>query len=157
MKKLLIGALTFGFSMCAMAAEKEFILCTQEKDGSEVIIKVNSFEYENQPIHCISGDFVVDVAGCTPSGGFGLSPGVGQPVLSGVVDRWQDYMNHVGGVTSGGVGDTSISFSAGFNSPDSGFKDMWSFELNRLTGKAKLKESNKIEKTYTCKKVTPVV
>ena len=72
----------------------------------------------------------------------------------GVVDRWQDYGQHLGGITNNGVSDTEIYFSGGFNSPSSGYEKKWTFIVSRLTGNAQLNESGQDETSYQCSKVS---
>jgi len=82
----------------------------------------------------------VDMTPCAPDGAYGLSAPTGSAELVGVVDRWQDYTNHSGGVVSHFANSETIYFTGGFNSPDTGLTDKWSFTVNRLTGHAELKE-----------------
>jgi hypothetical protein len=78
---------------------------------------------------------------CAPNGAYGLSAPTGSAELVGVVDRWQDYANHSGGVVSHFANADTIYFAGGFNWPDNGgLTDKWSFTVNRLTGHAELKE-----------------
>jgi hypothetical protein len=93
-----------------------------------------------------------------------------------VVDRWQDYVDHLGGVTGHFTNDHQIYFSGGFNSPISsltinqnraqvglppipnggrlpegqGYKEKWSFSVNRLTGKAEFKDTKGTQASYQC-------
>ena len=83
------------------------------------------------------------------------------PSLAGLVDRWQDYANHLGGIASNLTNDHEIYFSGGFNTPitnatinqnrasvglppipggdrvpgGQGYNAAWEFRVSRLTGK----------------------
>ncbi len=90
----------------------------------------------NRTVSCISGSFVADMTPCAPNGEFGLSYPTGSASLSKIVNHWQDYGDHLGGVVSYTNSPQSISFSGGFMSDS--YKPEWSFTANRLTGTAKL-------------------
>ena len=134
-------------------------------------------------MNCISGDFIVELTPCAPNSEFGLSAPTGGATLVGTVERWQDYTTHFGGVSGNSIDDHGMFFSGGFNSPSSdnminqnrasvglpplpdgnkipegqGYEQLWSFSINRLTGKAILKEKSKADTVYTCKKAKAIL
>src|SRR6478672_5501744 len=89
---------------------------------------------------------------CAPPGGYGLSAPTGGGVLVDLVNRWQDYRNHTGGVVGHYLTADKITFSGSFNSSESGYKEEWTFSVNRLTGAAKLEEVGKPSVGYACAK-----
>lgn len=128
------------------------IVRCEAKGAEDVVIALDAKRLDGRRVSCISGGFVVDMTPCAPNGAFGLSAPTGSASLVKIVDRWQDYANHMGAVAGHFVTDHQIHFSGGFNSPDSGYEEGWSFEANRLTGKATLKEKDKRPVTFTCSK-----
>src|SRR3984893_8689632 len=103
-------------SMCQPASSATFIRCKSSKDGV-VTITLNAMKKFSSSLNCISGNFVVDLTPCAPNGGFGLSYPTGSASLSGVVKRWQDYGNHLGGVTGNRIDRSSILFKGVLMSP----------------------------------------
>jgi hypothetical protein len=147
-------------SNVAFAGEQ--ILCTHAGE-SDVVIELQAKRQFNRILNCIHGDFIADMTPCAPNGGYGLSYPTGTAALSKVVDRWQDYSKHLGGVAQNYVNGHEIYFAGGFNSSDTGFHLFWSFSANRLDGSAVLKrpgdvafsEPAKPDTRYFCKKVEP--
>jgi cytochrome bd-type quinol oxidase subunit 1 len=92
---------------------------------------------------------------CAPEGAFGLSAATGSAALVAVADRWQDYMDHIGGVASHFVAADKMAFSGGFNGPSSGYVEIWSFTVSRITGKAELKVKDKPTMAYSGSKSKP--
>jgi hypothetical protein len=162
---------------------KEQILCNHT-GKPDVVITLGATRQFGRTLNCISGDLIADLTPCAPDGAYGLSAGTGSAPLVAVVNRWQDYVTHIGGVTSNFTNDHEIYFSAGFNSgppsnttinqnraalglppiaggdkiPDiQGYKELWSFSLSRLTGNAELKQENKAVISYTCRKTKAVL
>jgi hypothetical protein len=136
--KVLAGLLVV--TAAAPAVSGQVILC--ERAGSpDTVITLGASTQFNRILDCISGDFVADLTPCAPNGAYGLSEPTGSAGLVGVVDRWQDYANHSGGVVSHFANADTIYFAGGFNWPDNGgLTDKWSFTVNRLTGNAELKK-----------------
>jgi hypothetical protein len=156
-------ALVATLALPITTSAREQILCTHP-GKPDVVITLGATRQFGRTLNCISGDFIADLTPCAPDGAYGLSAGTGSAPLVAVVNRWQDYMTHLGGVTSNFINDHEIYFSAGFNSPLSnttinqnraavglppiaggdkipdtgGYKEHWSFSLSRLTGKAEL-------------------
>ena len=125
----------------ASAAPGQTILCQRAGLADTVKITLGALKQFNRMLDCITGKFVTDMTPCAPNGGYGLSAPTGGADLVGIVDRWQDYAEHLGGVVSHFADGDTIYFAGGFNSPDNGgLTDKWSFTVNRLTGKAELKE-----------------
>jgi hypothetical protein len=153
---VLIALLTLMISNFTCA--KEFIEC-DAPNIHDAVITIDAKEECGRALNCISGEFVSDLTPCAPNGGYGISAGTGSAPLVGIVGRWQDLSNHIGGVTESYVDDTRIYFWAGF-APD--LTESWSFTVNRLTGKAQLQwkrdvYDRPINKTITfvCKKTKP--
>jgi hypothetical protein len=122
------------------ASAKETILC-RSSGSPDTVITLGASTQFNRTLDCIAGNFAADMTPCAPDGGYGLSAPTGAADLVGVVDRWQDYADHTGGVVSHYIKDETIYFAGGFNAPgNGGLTDKWSFTLNRLTGQAELKE-----------------
>ena len=134
------------------AAGKSQILCkTAGKSGDVIINLAATYEFKRK-LNCISGDFISDMTPCAPSGGYSLSYPTGAASLLGVVDRWQDYADHMGGITSSSVSDAEINFAGGFNFPSSGYTPDWEFSVSRLTGVGVLKVKKKPPIQYKCSK-----
>ena len=130
------------------------------RDDEIVTIILNSHTLFNHKLNCIEGNFIEDMTPCAPNNGYGLSYPTGSVKLSKIVFRWQDYGDHLGGVASSNIDETTIAFSGGFMSP-SGYNDLWDFGIDRITGHGKLtlytrenqKTANKKTSDYNCKKV----
>ena len=161
---------------------KEQILC-KHAEKPDVVITLGARRQFGRTLNCISGNFIVDLTPCAPDGSYGLSAGTGSAPLVAIVDLWQDYMTHLGGVTSNFTNDHKIYFSGGFNSPLSnttinqnrasnglppipdenkipegqGYGELWSFTLSRLTGNAVLRVKDKVDFTYDCKKTKAIL
>lgn len=133
------------------ASARELILCRSAEKEPEIIVSLSSFRRFGQTFNCIKGEFVVDLSGCAPNGAYGLHAPMGSAALLGAVKRWQDYADHRGGITSNYITDAEIYFAGGFNSPESGYEEEWSFLIKRLTGEAELKQSKKVSR-YRCEK-----
>jgi hypothetical protein len=130
------------------------ILC-RSKGGSDVIITLSDFKRFGRTFNCISGTFVADLTPCAPNGAYGLSAPTGSAGLTGVVDRWQDYRDHTGGVTSNYVNSHEIYFEAGFTGAGSGYAESWHFSVSRLTGVAHLELSDGSASSYSCTRAKP--
>jgi hypothetical protein len=154
--RLVVCAVVVQMCVCVgpAALAKTFIICKGPLGAQPVDISIQDSKFLGRTIDCISGNFVSDMTPCAPPNGFGLSAPTGSADLVELVNRWQDYINHSGGVTGHYVTSDKIYFSGGFNSPDSGYKEDWSFSINRLTGSAELKQDGKPSIAYTCSKAT---
>ena len=159
-----------------MATAKEQILC-ESAGNPNVVITLGAKRQFGRLLNCISGDFIADLTPCAPDQGFGLSAPTGSAALVAIVDRWQDYATHLGGVAGNFVNGQKIYFSGGFNSPQSdttinqnrasvgmppipggdkvpdggGYQELWSFSLSRLTGKAELQKKDKSNIGFICR------
>ena len=149
--KRMVAAIVFAISSSS-AFSVEQILCTPTAGGSDVVVALDSFKKFKRTFNCVSGPFVVDLSGCAPSGAYGLHSPTGSASLIGVVDRWQDYMSHLGGITSSSVTDHDIAFTGGFVGPNRGYRASWGFSVSRLTGVGRLEEEGGAVSTYSCKK-----
>lgn len=177
MIKQALLALVAALAIPITTSAKELILCNCP-GKPDIIITLGAVKQYGRTLNCISGDFISDLTPCAPDGAYGLSAGTGSAPLVAIVNRWQDFITHVGGVTSNFVNDHEIYFSACFNFPPSdttinqnratvglppiaggdkipdnkGCEDLWSFSLSRLTGKAELKQEKKPVIAYSCRK-----
>jgi hypothetical protein len=84
-------------SVSSNASAKELLLC-QSQGNADVVISLKDRQAFRHNLDCISGDFISDMTPCAPEAGFGLSAPTGRASLVAVVDRWQDYIDHLGGV-----------------------------------------------------------
>ena len=182
MSKQVVAAFIAMVVLPTALSAKEQILCNHA-GKPDVVITLGAREQYGRMLNCISGNFTVDLTPCAPDGGYGLSAGTGSAPLVAIVDRWQDYMSHIGGVASNFTNDHTIYFSGGFNFPASdatinqnranvglppipggdkipdgqGYREAWSFTLSRLTGKAELKEKGKSVLKYNCKEANAIL
>jgi hypothetical protein len=149
--KLLLkaGALVVASGVAATASPKEMILCRHQGSG-DVVITIDDRQFANRTLDCISANFISDMTPCAPVGGFGLSAPTGSAALVGIVDRWQDYGDHLGGVTSHSMDSHQIAFNGGFMGSQSGLKLLWAFSISRLTGIGELKQPKQETVLYTC-------
>ncbi len=99
----------------------ERIRCTAQGE-SPVAISLKSQRYAGRDLSCISGSFVADLTPCAPSKAFSLSAPTGPAAIVGVVDRWQDYARHDGGVVGYFKSHTTVAFTGGFNTPERGLQ-----------------------------------
>lgn len=129
-RRLALAAISL--ATASVPARAEQIRCTAHGD-SPVMIALKSQRYAGRALSCIAGSFVVDVTPCAPTKGFSLSAPTRPAVIVGVVDRWQDYARHGGGVVGYFKSHTTIAFTGGFNTPNAGYKDDWSFTVDRHT------------------------
>lgn len=132
------------------------IIDCQSPDADPIRLRLDADTFEGQSLSCIDAPFIADMTPCAPNGGWGLSAPTGTAALVGVVDRWQEYSDHLGGVIGFWATDTRIHFSGGFNSPGQAMGDPWDFDIDRITGGASLTLSDKAAVAYTCGKVEPL-
>ncbi|MCJ2042523.1 hypothetical protein MKK55_26770 [Methylobacterium sp. J-059] len=152
---LAVTLLVISTAVCA----KEIIRCTA-KGQPDVTMTLNAERKFDYVLSCISGRFIADMTPCAPNGGFGLSSPTGTASLARVVERWQDYGDHMGGITGYTSNATQVHFDGGFFSPRTNntpihWSEQWSFTANRLTGKAMLIQENKPDVEYICTKAYP--
>lgn len=138
------------------ASSGKFIQCTQPNSEKIVNIEIAARLFQGSSLNCISGDFVVDMSGCAPDGGYGLHISTGSAALERVVMRWQDYTDHFGGVVSNSVSPTQIRFTGGFHFPGSGYREKWSFSIDRLTGLGALRQDNR-ETSFICQQQSQIL
>lgn len=134
-------------------AAVDILRCTS-KDRPEITITIGERKL-NRLVACIAGEFVVDMTPCAPNHGYGLSYPTGSASLSKIVDRWQDYGDHFGGVASFNANPAQMSFTGGWMGSD-GMTTNYTFVIDRTTGKADLEatdQSTTDEKKYTAKYV----
>ena len=134
----------------------QFIQCAENSGTHEVLIDLGGESFGGRPLNCVSGSFVLDLSGCAPDGAYGLHRPTGAAGLVGLVDRWQDYGSHVVGVTSNFVNATQIYFSGGFNFPPQGYRESWTFVVDRIDGLAVLTAQGEISR-YTCSVANRVI
>ena len=140
--------------MATLAEAGTQILCKPTRTGQQVVLELNARKAFGHQLNCIDGDFIADMTPCAPTGAFGLSMPTGSTPLTHVVDRWQDYAQHLGGVAGSIVTKHEIRFMGGFNSPStkSGFVRDWEFVANRLTGEGTLTQGKNTPLSYKCVK-----
>ncbi|MDG2571240.1 hypothetical protein P7L87_27175, partial [Vibrio parahaemolyticus] len=114
------------------------IRCTS-KTGPEIVLALGSEKRLGRRVSCLHSEFVADMEPCAPEGKFGLSRPTGAADLVKIVDRWQEYSDHLGGVTSHYVTPKEIAFSGGFHGSTNGYQQFWRFTANRLVGTGTLK------------------
>lgn len=137
-------------------AEGSLIHCVGANDNQVVTVEFNAREFEGYMLNCVSGSFVVDMSGCAPDGAYGLSYPTGSAGLRTIVNRWQDFADHNGGVTNNYVTATEVRFSGGFHYRGDGYNEKWVFLIDRLTGGAVLNEGGS-ETRYVCQPASQVV
>lgn len=152
MTRLIILLTLVGVS--AGASAKELLLC-QSPGKADIVISLKDRQAFRHNLDCISGDFISDMTPCAPDGGFGLSAPTGSAALVAVVDRWQDYIDHLGAVAGHYIIADKIYFSGGFNGPSNGYVENWTFTASRITGQAELKVKDKPTVVYSCGKSKP--
>lgn len=139
----------------AIVHAKPTIIECQSPGREHITINLNEKKAFHHVLSCIRGEFVEDMTPCAPNGGFRLSAPTGTAGLTGVVDRWQDYGDHNGGITGHWMNPAQIYFSGGYNDMDGGYKEKWSLMVNRVSGKGVLtiQKDNSVEPekfNYTC-------
>jgi hypothetical protein len=150
-------ALSFAISLPAPGfGAQQSILCTAH-GKADVVITLQEKKQFGRTLDCISGDFITDLTPCAPDGAFGLSAPTGAAPMVKIVNRWQDYMSHDGGVTSHFISADKIYFSGGFVF-DGEYKDVWTFTLNRFRGTAELQRgADKNLIPYMCHPKKPLM
>jgi hypothetical protein len=139
--------------------EKQVIRCSA-KGKPNITMTLNAERKLNRVVSCIAGEFAGDMTPCAPNGGYGLSYPTGAASLARIVDRWQDYGDHTGGITGYSANASRIQFDGGFFSPNGGsggdgWSEQWTFIVDRLTGEGKLTEDGKPDAVYACAKANP--
>jgi len=134
------------------ASSKSLIICHPTKGRGDVIITLDAGKEFGRILNCVDGDFIVDMTPCAPNAAYGLSYPTGSAKLRQIVDRWQDYMDHHGGVVSSNITESEIRFSGGFMTMNNGYVDYWSFVANRVTGKGILVRPKIPDVAYECRK-----
>jgi hypothetical protein len=145
------GALVATAAISGSSFANEQILCTH-RGRADAVITLQAMNRFNRVLDCISGDFCSDLTPCAPTDAYGLSAPTGAADLVKIVDRWQDYMGFLGGVTSHFITPDKIHFAGGFVGGRNGYyEEHWSFTVSRLTGIAQLKETGKEPTSYACR------
>ena len=160
MRKKRVTALVLGWVLVGSVAEAagagKPLVCASN-GHADVTMTFGTRAFENRTLDCISGEFVVDLTPCAPDGSFALSAPTGSAAIVAIVDRWQDYTDHIGGVTSHFVTDDKIYFAGGFIFSTSGYEERWHMEASRVTGNATLVETedgvNSKITEYQCRSV----
>lgn len=136
-------------TMAATSARAEQIRCMAQGEGT-VAISLKSQRYAGRDLSCISGSFVAGLTPCAPTKAFSLSAPAGPATIVGVADRWQDYARHDGGVVGYFKSHTTIAFTGGFNTPGGGYKDEWSFTVDRHTKVGTLNRKGRAKVAFSC-------
>ncbi len=132
-----------------VSAQATQIQCTAAGE-SPVVISLKSQRYAGRDLSCISGSFVAGLTPCAPLKAFSLSAPTGPAAIVGVVDRWQDYAKHDGGVVGYFKSHTTVAFTGGFNTPGTGYKDAWSFTVDRHTKVGTLNRKGGPKAVFSC-------
>jgi hypothetical protein len=135
--------------LAATAAKAEEVRCVAP-GASPVTISLKARRFAGREMSCIAGDFVVDLTPCAPRKAFSLSAPTGAAGIVRVVDRWQDYAGHAGGVVGFFKTHTTISFTGGFNDPASGLRDDWSFTVDRQDRSGLLTRKGRPATAFRC-------
>ena len=138
--------------LCAVPASAKSLILCKAPGRRDVVMSLQDRQFRGRTLDCISGDFIADLTPCAPPGGYGLSGPTGSAPLVQVVDRWQDYGDHSGGVVGHYITADKMAFFGGSHFQGSGYKEDWSFIANRLTGTADLSEEGKPVVPFTCTK-----
>jgi hypothetical protein len=121
--------------------EGTFILC-QSTGKEDIVVELDAREFGGKSLSCVSGGngFTADMVTCAPDGAYALSNPSAVATLDRVVERWQDYTDHSGGVVSFFSTSSEYHFQGGWTGPEMGYDAHWTFEISRLTGAGKLTE-----------------
>ena len=138
-------------SVTAPAAAASLIRCTAA-GRQDVVMSLQDRQHRGRMLDYVSGDFVQDMTPCASPGVYGLSAPTGSAPLGPIVNRWQDYADHLGGVAGHYVTADRMTFFGGFNAPGQGYEESWTFIANRLTGAAELTEAGKPPVAFRCSK-----
>ena len=154
MKGLFAGLISIALPTNAFSHDYTSLIECKSDNASPILIELwKPSEVENL-LHCVNGDFIVDMTPCAPDGGWGLSRGTGLADLSEVTSSWQEAHDHTSGKLSAWVGMTSIKFTANHGE---GIVDansfLWELTLDRVTGEAELKDSMREVRFYSCELV----
>lgn len=157
MKKTVCALLFAAIPSAAIAGP--IIRCENSK-AEAVTISLSASKKFGVTLHCIDGDFIADLTPCAPHGGYGLSAPTGSSGLVGIVWRWQDYGNHLGGIVSANVNRTAIYFDGGFYGGNQSWSNQWNFTVDRLSGKGELNlrapsGATTFVRRYNCKSMAP--
>ena len=150
LKRIAVVAIALVAAAPAVAAD---VIVCKSPDYSDVLITINDSKRLGRMVSCIKGDFIADMTPCAPNGGYGLSYPTGNANLAKIVDRWQDYGGHLGGITGFSINRDAIKFDGGFFSSGN-WSDRWRFSVNRLTGEAALQLNDDKELKFTCSKAS---
>ena len=142
------GALA-AFALVSTPAWADAVRCVAP-GAAPVTITLKARRFAGREMSCIAGDFVADLTPCAPRKAFSLSAPTGAAEIVGVVDRWQDYAGHAGGVVGYFKTHTTISFTGGFNDPASGLKDDWSFTVDRQDRSGLLTRKGRAATAFRC-------
>lgn len=137
------------FALLSGPALADEVRCVAQGEAP-VTIALDARRFAGRALSCISGDFVVDLTPCAPRKAFSLSAPTGAAGIVRIVDRWQDYAGHAGGVVGYFKSHTTISFTGGFNDPASGLKDDWSFAIDRQDRSAILTRKGRAATAFKC-------
>ena len=129
----------------------EFISALQctSNAGDKITATFGATSFDEVPLNCIDGDFVTDMAGCSPEGGYGLLSPTGPAEIVQLAFRWQDYAAWVGGIANNYVTATKIRFSGGVSKAED-YTENWHFLVDRPSGNAVLTWREQQTK-YSCK------
>ena len=136
MKSLVVAIGLTGLSVSTVMGAPSFILCHAPEKES-IVLELDAHLFEDITLSCVAGgEFVYDMTPCAPDGGYGLSAPTGSAALVEVVYRWQDYGDHMGGVTAFSASPSAYRFEGGFMYDS--YETAWTLEVSRLTGAATL-------------------
>lgn len=117
----------------------ERLIVCQSKGQADIVLQINSEREQGRLLSCIDADFISDMTPCSADGSWSLSYPTGTAAISSIVDRWQDWADHMGGVTFFRLSADSYYFDGGFKGSEDDTYDQWSFTVDRTSGKGFLK------------------
>lgn len=118
--------------------------CENSEGDRLVVVEFEAQKFEGRALNCVSGPFVVDMSGCAPDGAWTLHSPTGLAHIERVVDRWQDYGTHTGGIVHHWISASAIHFSGNF-AGFGGLTPLWTLMIDRIDGIGTLEREGTVE------------